>query len=125
MRFPPKPWGGAASNTPKVLGLLTFKAGGAEESDRKDRLGLIDIQMPVMNGPELAAAIREDERSTEAHQPLIAMTAHVMTGDREKCLDAGMDGYAPKPIRAADFSDAIGKLFPDAVRTPNVASSGV
>ena len=43
-------------------------------------MALIDIQMPVMNGPELAAAIGEDEKSTGAHQPLIAMTAHVMTG---------------------------------------------
>jgi len=64
---------------------------------------LMDIQMPVMNGFEATAAIREAERATGGHLPIVAMTAHAMTGDRERCLAAGMDGYVAKPIRIADL----------------------
>ena len=64
---------------------------------------LMDIQMPMMNGFEATAAIRAAERETGGHLPIIAMTAHAMTGDRERCLAAGMDGYVAKPIRIADL----------------------
>jgi PAS domain S-box-containing protein len=67
-------------------------AGGAFD------LVLMDVQMPVMGGVEATAAIRDRERSTGKHQRIVAMTAHAMTGDRERYLQAGMDGYISKPL---------------------------
>ena len=60
---------------------------------------LMDVQMPEMDGFEATVAIREMEKHTGAHTPVIAMTAHAMGGYKERCLEAGMDGYVMKPIR--------------------------
>jgi len=60
---------------------------------------LMDIQMPEMDGFATTAAIREKERDSDGHQIIIAMTAHAMQGDEQRCLDAGMDGYVSKPIK--------------------------
>ncbi len=72
-------------------------------------LVLMDIQMPEMDGFETTAAIREKERG-EKRIPIIALTAHAMSGDRERCLEAGMDGYISKPIRIPDLVSEINRL---------------
>ena len=79
------------------------------ETDRFD-LVLMDMQMPVMDGLRATSAIREREQQTGAHVPILGLTANAMHGDRERCLEAGMDGYVPKPIRQKALFDAIGEL---------------
>jgi two-component system sensor histidine kinase/response regulator len=63
--------------------------------------------MPEMDGFETTACIREREKGTGQHIPIIALTAHAVTGDRERCLEAGMDGYVSKPIQAEQLFQAI------------------
>jgi CheY-like chemotaxis protein len=70
---------------------------------------LMDIQMPEMDGIKATGAIREAEQRTGAHIPIIAMTAHAMSGDRERCLEAGADDYISKPISARALVDMIEK----------------
>ena len=72
-------------------------------------LVLMDVQMPEMDGFEATAAIRDRERTNGEHLPIVAMTAHAMKGDRERCLEAGMDDYLSKPIQREALSAMIGK----------------
>jgi len=68
---------------------------------------LMDVQMPQLDGLEATRLIRELERRGSAHTPILAMTAHAMKGDRERCLAAGMDGYVPKPLHARELLEAV------------------
>ena len=77
---------------------------GAQEFDAI----LMDIQMPGMDGFACTAAIRSTESGTGHHTPIVAMTAHALAGDREKCLAAGMDDYVSKPIRRDELFRALG-----------------
>jgi len=70
-------------------------------------LVLMDVQMPEVDGFEVTAAIRKKEVETGAHLPVIALTAHAMQGDKERCLAAGMDGYVSKPINVKELLEVI------------------
>ena len=87
-------------------------------------LVLMDIQMPEMDGFEATAAIRKNEKLTGKHLQIIAMTAHAMEGDRERCLSAGMDGYITKPVEATALIDAIEKLGRTSTAIEGAARAG-
>src|SRR5579864_904365 len=91
-------------------GIEALQAVKSEEID----MVLMDVQMPEMDGLEAIRVIRSNEEISKRHLPIISLTAHVMKGDREKCIEAGADDYIPKPIHAPTLFAAIERL-----RTPH------
>jgi CheY-like chemotaxis protein/HPt (histidine-containing phosphotransfer) domain-containing protein len=85
---------------------------------------LMDLQMPEMDGITATGRIREGERGSGKHMPIIAMTAHAMKGDEIRVLEAGMDSYISKPFRIAELLDAISKAVSTAVAPTEDAQSG-
>ena len=85
------------------------------EAGRFD-LAILDMQMPEVDGIEATTIVRAKERDTDRHLPIIAMTAHAMVGDRERCLRAGMDGYVPKPINPTALAEEIQRVAGSATR---------
>jgi CheY-like chemotaxis protein len=82
-------------------------------SEEQFDLILMDVQMPEMDGFEATSLIRKREQSgTLKHIPIVAMTAHAMIGDRERCLGAGMDGYISKPLHGKELLELIATLVP-------------
>jgi len=103
-----------------VTAVGSGKGALAAFAGQKFDLIVMDVQMPEMNGIEATAAIREIERDTGTHTPILALTAHTLDGDRNLCLAAGMDAYVSKPICVNDFISAIARLMPEDVRlTPD------
>jgi PAS domain S-box-containing protein len=80
---------------------------------------LMDLQMPEINGFEATMTIRERERATGNHVPIIALTAHALKGDRERCIDAGMDEYVAKPIDAHKLFEVIESATAGAITAEN------
>jgi CheY-like chemotaxis protein len=72
----------------------------------------MDIQMPRLDGFQVTALIRENERLTDDHLPIVAMTANVLKGDEERCLTAGMDHYVSKPVDQKKLFEIIERLAP-------------
>ncbi len=93
---------------------VTVAADGRQALAALDRahfdVVLMDVQMPEMDGFETTAAIRARERGTSMHLPIIAMTAHAMQGDRERCIGAGMDSYISKPLKVQELIELLEKL---------------
>jgi signal transduction histidine kinase/ActR/RegA family two-component response regulator len=79
-------------------------------------VAILDVQMPELDGLETTRLVRLKEARTHRHLPIIAMTAHAMVGDRERCLRAGMDGYVPKPIDPKALADEIQRVAGSATR---------
>ncbi|MHB8484818.1 MAG: PAS domain S-box protein [Candidatus Acidiferrales bacterium] len=96
-----------------VIARNGIEALAAVEREEIDMV-LMDVQMPEMDGLEAIRAIRSNEKISKRHLPIISLTAHVMKGDREKCIEAGADDYIPKPIHAPTLFAAIERL-----RTPH------
>lgn len=77
---------------------------------------IMDVQMPVMDGLQATAAIREREKITGAHIPIIGLTAHAMKGDRDRCIEAGMDEYVPKPVKKEELLRAVENIAPESAK---------
>ena len=95
--------------------VVSVAGNGAEAIDRLQEgphdLVLMDVQMPDVDGLEATRRIRAGERLTGEHIPIIAMTAQALQGDREKCLESGMDDYLTKPVRARELQDRITQVL--------------
>jgi CheY-like chemotaxis protein len=94
---------------------VTVAANGVEALDclggRAFDLVLMDVQMPEMDGLEATLAIRQREQDTGRRLPIVALTAHAMKGDRERCLEAGMDGYVTKPVAGRLLFQAMAEVL--------------
>ena len=102
-------------------GMIVVTAGSGVEAlekiaIQKPSLVLLDVVMPEMDGMEATRRIREIERINGGHVPIVALTAHALKGDDTRCLDAGMDAFMSKPVKAGDFRQIIAQLFPAAPR---------
>ncbi len=84
---------------------------------------LMDLQMPEMGGLEATAIIREKEKKTGKYQPIVALTAHAMAGDRDRCLTAGMDGYLTKPIRPQELDQILDGYVNRLISLPEVINT--
>ena len=93
---------------------VTVANNGQEALNLLDRtsydLVLMDVQMPLVDGLEATRLIRDREKGRGTHQPIVALTAHAVKGDEERCREAGMDGYLAKPIRPQEL-DAILEIY--------------
>jgi CheY-like chemotaxis protein len=94
-------------------GRLAVEAVANDEFD----VVLMDVQMPEMSGLEATRLIRQTEEQSGHHIPIVAMTAHALKGDKEKCLEAGMDGYLSKPISAGQLGEVLRCVAPIASST--------
>ncbi len=99
------------------------EAVAAFENDRFDVV-LMDIQMPEMDGFEATAAIRAKEKLTGGHVPIVAMTAHALKGDQERCISAGMDAYVSKPIRTSELFSTLESMLAGKGSAPADRPSG-
>jgi CheY-like chemotaxis protein len=93
-----------ASRLLEKAGHTVVVAGNGKEAlrtldERPFDLVLMDVQMPEMDGLQATARIREREQGTDRRLPIVALTAYALKGDRERCLEAGMDGYVTKPVQ--------------------------
>jgi CheY-like chemotaxis protein len=77
----------------------------------------MDVQMPKMDGFEVTRAIRRREHRPDEHLPIVAMTAHAIKGDEERCLAAGMDGYIAKPIQVQHLDQALDRVAQGVTRS--------
>jgi CheY-like chemotaxis protein len=109
-----KRWGHTV--TVAANGREALDAVRSQPGDAAFDLILMDVQMPDMDGLESTGAIRALERERGGHIPIVAMTAHAMKGDRERCLAAGMDGYLPKPIRSEELRFTLERYTPPEAR---------
>jgi CheY-like chemotaxis protein len=106
-------------------GYATTVAGNGVEAlsamERQDfDLVLMDVQMPEMDGFEATRAIRAGEQPRQTHIPIVALTAHAMKGDRERCLECGMDSYVEKPIRSEELLATIDRFLKSSARRPGL-----
>jgi signal transduction histidine kinase/FixJ family two-component response regulator len=98
-----------------VTVVSTGKEALAALAKQRFDLVLMDVQMPEMDGFEATRAIRRLERETGVHLPVIALTAYAMKGDRERCLEAGMDSYVSKPILEQELWRAVEAVLPKSI----------